>query len=526
MQKKRTLMKGCKTLAKKSYDPLIFLCTFLLILPIIGPISTGADRGYVLPSDEDTEAVDRYLQDPLYDAMPEALEALESDDVVIVTDNEDEIIFEPADGEYDIGAIIYPGGSVDHRAYAPGARAIAAQGYFVAILYFRFQPIFNPEKAGDVMDAYPEMEYWSIGGHSLGGVAAGTFYGEGRADGLFFWASYPSDDLSDEEGEFLSVYGDRDGLTTLEDIEDSKGNLSEDTVFAEIVGGNHAQFGYYGPQDGDNEANITREVQHEIMVNETLTHLAKIGGCQLRISTGGEGTTDPEVGIHRHEYEDEVMLTAYPEPGWVFSRWSGDLSGTDEQITITMDRSKTVVANFTEEGVSTKDIQLYAGGDAGGWNFVSFNLAPVDTDLEFLLEHAEYGISGFYEQVIYYDSSSGRWSSYIPGREEHFNSLQSWDNSMGAWIRVTGDVTLTVAGEEPVSTDITLEPGWNMVGMPGQGTGNHGLPEEVSCIGYFHGHEETNLAYTNEVTTFVFEPGEGYWLYNSASDTAVWTVEY
>jgi|GEM_PF-2174501 len=42
-----------------------------------------------------------------------------------------------------------------------------------------------------------------------------------------------------------------------------------------------------------------------------------------------------------------VTLTAFPYFGCTFLNWSGDISSTDSMITVTMDRSKRVVANFT-----------------------------------------------------------------------------------------------------------------------------------------------------------------------------------
>lgn len=42
----------------------------------------------------------------------------------------------------------------------------------------------------------------------------------------------------------------------------------------------------------------------------------------------------------------EVVLRASPKPGHEFDHWSGDLSGTSNPITITMDRNKSAIAHF------------------------------------------------------------------------------------------------------------------------------------------------------------------------------------
>jgi hypothetical protein len=43
-----------------------------------------------------------------------------------------------------------------------------------------------------------------------------------------------------------------------------------------------------------------------------------------------------------------VVLTAYPESGWEFAGWSGDLSGTANPQYLTMDSNKSVTVTFTE----------------------------------------------------------------------------------------------------------------------------------------------------------------------------------
>ena len=64
----------------------------------------------------------------------EALAALLSDGNVTVRDDGSVIVFVPAPTDPVTGFILYPGGHVDHRSYAPVAREIARQGYLVAVV--------------------------------------------------------------------------------------------------------------------------------------------------------------------------------------------------------------------------------------------------------------------------------------------------------------------------------------------------------------------------------------------------------
>ncbi len=167
-------------------------------------------------------------------------------------------------------------------------------------------------------------------------------------------------------------------------------------------------------------------------------------------------------------------------------------------------------------------IDLYAYLESDGWNFVSFNINLADTSPESILAD----IDGSYDRLMYYDASADHWKSYVSGRAGHFNNLDIWDHTMGVWIRMTEDATLTVEGYVPGSTDITLYPGWNMVGLPSARAGNHGLPTKVNRIGYFDTVQEYNVAYDYEPWNYTFEPGNGYWIYLAHTASVIWTADY
>jgi dienelactone hydrolase len=212
--------------------------------------------------------------------MPEALVALETDAAVRV-ETEPWFTFEPQDQTPTSGFIIYPGGRVDPRSYAPAARALAEAGYLTVITPMPLNlAVFDSGAAADVVAAYPEIETWVVGGHSLGGTMAAS-YAQANADvvdGLVLWASYPAGDAlaGRTEPAVLSIYATNDGLSTTEEIEASRDNLPVDTRWMEIAGGNHAQFGWYGEQPGDGQATISRAEQQAQIVTETTEFLEEL----------------------------------------------------------------------------------------------------------------------------------------------------------------------------------------------------------------------------------------------------------
>jgi len=206
----------------------------------------------------------------------QALAALEAGDDVSVRVN-DAIVFTPIGTEPETGLIFYPGGRVDYRSYAPVLRAIAADGYLVVLVPAPLNlMVFNPNAANTIIPQYQQIEHWAVGGHSLGGaMAANYLYTNPRvAEGLVLWASYPAsnNDLSDLGLKVLSIYGTLD-MGGMEPFSASRALLPADTTWVVIEGGNHAQFGDYGFQPGDNIATISAANQQAQVLAATVKFL-------------------------------------------------------------------------------------------------------------------------------------------------------------------------------------------------------------------------------------------------------------
>ena len=216
----------------------------------------------------------------VHEAMAEAEASLESD-AHIQVDTDPWISFQPRGKTATTGLIVYPGGRVAPEAYAPPARVIAEAGHLVVIPPMPLNlAVLDIDKAAEIADAYTQIESWAIGGHSLGGAMAAQYAGHhpDQIDGLILWASYPaeSNDLSDRDLAVVSIYGTRDGLADPDTVLAARDNLPPSAKWVAIDGGNHAGFGWYGEQDSDLIATISREEQQELVVAATLALLEKI----------------------------------------------------------------------------------------------------------------------------------------------------------------------------------------------------------------------------------------------------------
>ena len=92
------------------------------------------------------------------------------------------------------------------------------------------------------------------------------------------WAAYPASgsNLSKLNISVVTIHGTNDGLVSTLQIDSSLKLLPKDTYRVEIAGGNHAQFGWYGKQPGDNDATISKEAQQEQIINPTIQLLKKL----------------------------------------------------------------------------------------------------------------------------------------------------------------------------------------------------------------------------------------------------------
>lgn len=203
----------------------------------------------------------------------EALEALEGDGSVEVTETGEAILFVPRGVEPTTGVVIYPGGRVDARSYAPLALEVARRGHLVAITPMPLNlAVFAPGRAGCVVDGHPGIERWVVGGHSLGGAMAAAWLEDAPSSvtGLALLAAYPPafTDLAETSLAAVSLRGSADRLVTEDEWLTSGLRLPPDARLETIEGGNHAQFGDYGIQPGDGDASITASEQWQAAARE------------------------------------------------------------------------------------------------------------------------------------------------------------------------------------------------------------------------------------------------------------------
>ena len=162
---------------------------------------------------------------------------------------------------------------------------------------------------------------------------------------------------------------------------------------------------------------------------------------QVAVDGGGLVTLAPE----RAEYAcgEPVVVTALDRPGWVFSGWSGGLTGTENPVTVVMDGPRAFTAVFASSPTATLAVAARGGG--------TVQLSPP---------------GGVYSQgatvtVTAIDSTGwtfDRWSGDLAGSPNPATVVMDADRSATAVFRVETVRTVTTAVEPLGAGVVTLDP--------------------------------------------------------------------
>ncbi len=90
-------------------------------------------------------------------------------------------------------------------------------------------------------------------------------------------------------------------------------------------------------------------------------------GNTLTVNVVGAGSVALTLDKTGYDPTDVETLTANPSTHWSFSSWSGDLTGSTNPETLTMDANKTVTATFSVAPSFDYDFLFNTNGELEGW---------------------------------------------------------------------------------------------------------------------------------------------------------------
>jgi hypothetical protein len=176
--------------------------------------------------------------------------------------------------------------------------------------------------------------------------------------------------------------------------------------------------------NNDGKSSDTEEI--EVTVNNVLLYT-------LTIAAGTGGTTDPVPGDHAYPAGTPVEVTAYPDSGYTFSGWTGDVPTgheTDNPVTITVDGNKSITPNFEPEVIQySLSISTTSGGTT--------NPSPGTHSFD----------SGTSEEVTAIADQGykfSHWTGDVPSGHENDNPvtiIMDGNKSITAYFAYNGDVS-------------------------------------------------------------------------------------
>ena len=184
----------------------------------------------------------------------------------------------------------------------------------------------------------------------------------------------------------------------------------------------------------------------------------------LTVNVVGNGNVTPLSGIYNDG--DVVTLTATANPGWIFTGWSGDVTGNTNPLPVLMDGDKTITATFVQQHTLTVNV-------VGNGSVTPVSGVYNDGDIVMLTATADSGwiFAG--------------WSGDITGNTNPIQILMDGNKTITATFVQQHTLTVNIVGNGSVSAVsgvyndgdiITLtavaDSGWIFTGWSGDISGN------------------------------------------------------
>jgi hypothetical protein len=156
-----------------------------------------------------------------------------------------------------------------------------------------------------------------------------------------------------------------------------------------------------------------------------------------------------------------------------------------------------------------------------GWSLISIPYIPSNDSIEKVFS----SINGNYDAIYGYNNANPMdpWKAYYPYKPTNRSDLLKVNNRMGLWIHITNASGITISGNGsvPISTNIGLTRGWNLIGYPSvtNRTVNDlfiGISQSISHEAFRFDVSQPHML-KKMANTEVFHMGLGYWVYVSSS---------
>ncbi len=193
--------------------------------------------------------------------------------------------------------------------------------------------------------------------------------------------------------------------------------------------------------DGTSVGAVSSYTFNNVTANHTIAASFVINTYTLTItSVNGTVTKNPDQASY--SYGSTVELTATPSTGYTFTGWSGDATGSDNPLTVTMNSNKNITATFTinpsfVEVTSPNGGETWSGGSTQNITWTSSNVT--DVNIEFSSDNG----SNWSTVASAVSAASGTFPFTVPSINST-NCLIRISDTGNASINDVSDATFTI----------------------------------------------------------------------------------
>jgi uncharacterized repeat protein (TIGR02543 family) len=175
----------------------------------------------------------------------------------------------------------------------------------------------------------------------------------------------------------------------------------------------------------------------------------------------GTVTIDPEQVTYTSG--QTVTLTAVPDAGYQFDGWSGDISGSTNPVSVTMDADYNIIANFGEDNAPPviSNISITNGTNAATvtWSTNEFTIGRVEYG-----ETVAYEM-GFVENAIYQTNHSIQLNGLTNGVIYHYRVVSV---DQAGFVTASPDATFILSEGAVINVWYGLNQTFGQIGVPHQ----------------------------------------------------------
>ncbi len=228
---------------------------------------------------------------------------------------------------------------------------------------------------------------------------------------------------------------------------------------------------------------------------------------------------------------DEILLTNAVDASVGTYAWdTGGYVGTWWIYIVVEDSAAQPGSDYSTFSFTVKPI-FSIGSLMVGWNLISIPLIPDVTTVPNVLLDLDGDTT--WTIIQYYDPlDSDPWKCYATFKPPPLNDLNDVNHTMGVWLYIPdavalGDGFIKVTGTQPITTNINLWAGWNLVGYPSDTS----LLASIALIGtgadiiaVFDPGQPYRIRDEIDLSLVTMMSGNAYWIHVPA-DT-IWTLNW